>query len=411
MQDVLDGLMNFDPSNLDAFNNDNGSRVNPNIYKTNPRDSKDADGIYRSRVRVIYNPLDYKRSIVSKTEWYCKGSNGSFLVNALPDNRENNRINPLAQASSKVFLATEDFAELFAFKMFPSNPAKRATLLDEFNAVTGRGKEAWAQKFKGTELGRMILDYAKETFDNTTSTWVLVQILEDDNKPELVGQIKMMKIAKDILVKLQAKMNPAEEDRKKGVKPVDLMSWVLGYPLEMKVQPGEDDPAHPERKQREISYALCDFSTDFEPIRRIDNTPLFTDDQLEILEEFATARKDADTAKSAAKREAAAAKIAKGTDLYNKVLEMTGQALDYLKNEAGVLDLVDEIVYKPWDENTTRRVQEWINEVTLVNLRGQLAAANANGGVPIQDPVTESASSDTPVAPAATIEKEDDLPF
>lgn len=416
MQDALDAMMGFDPSKLNVFNNDSNSRVNPNIYKTNPNSSKDSDGIYRSKVRILYNPYDYSKSIVSKTEWYCKGSNGSFLVNAPLDTRENNRTNPLAIASSKVFLASEDFAELFAFKMFPTNPAKRTALLGEFNSITGRGKEAWAQKFKGTELGKMILDYAKTTFDNTTSTWVLVQILEDNNKPELVGQIKMMKIAKDILDKLQAKMNPSEVDRKNGVKPVDLMSWVLGYPLEMKVVPGEDDPQHPERKQREISYALCDFSSDFEPIRRIDNTPLFTDEQLEVLEEFANARKDAETAKSASKREAAAAKIAKGTDLYNKVLEMTGQALDYLKNEANVLDLAKEITYKPWDEETTRRVQEWIDEVTLVNLREQLAAANEGKDSSTAEPTPptapmESAAPAAPAAPTVAEEKEEDLPF
>ena len=45
MQDALDAMMGFDPSKLNVFNNDSNSRVNPNIYKTNPNSSKDSDGI------------------------------------------------------------------------------------------------------------------------------------------------------------------------------------------------------------------------------------------------------------------------------------------------------------------------------------------------------------------------------
>ena len=374
MQDVLDSLMSFDPSSMDAFKDNDAPKSNPNIYKTNPKDTKSEDGHYRAKVRVIYNPYDYSKSIVSKTEWYCQGGpSGSFMVNAPLESRENDKTNPLAQASSKVFLAQGNFAELFAKKNI-ADPTKRATMIAEFNAVTGRGKEAWQQKFKGTELGQMILDYAKSTFDNTTSTWAPVQILEDNNKPELVGQIKLMKLPKVVLTRLNAKMNPSEEAKKAGAVPVDLMSWTLGYPLVIEVVPGPDDPQHPERKQREISYDLCDFSTDFEPIIKTDGTPLFTDEQLEALEEFATARKDATTAKAAAKKATAAAKIAAGSELYNKVRELTGIAYNYLKDEAKMINIVDEIAYKPWDDAMKARVQEWIDEVTLTTFEKSLTS-------------------------------------
>lgn len=400
-QDVLDSLMGFDPTSLDVFQETTTSNVNPNIYKTNPKDSKSEDGIYRSKVRVIYSPYNPKQSIVTKTEWYCKSYNGSFLVNAPLSNRENDRNNPLEKASSTVFLALNGFADRFALYNYPGdgNAEKRSNLLAEFNSVQGRGKEAWAKKFKETELGRQILDYAKATFDNTTSTWALVQILEDENKPELEGQFKLMKLPKAVYTKLMAKMNPSSESKK---SPVDLMSWVLGYPLEMEVQPGPDDPAHPERKQREISYDLCDFSTEFEPIRKVDNTPLFTDAQLEILEEYSTAKKDAESAKAVKKREEAAAKIAKGSDLYNKVLNLTKIAYTYLKDEVKVLDVHEEIAYKPWNEEMTKRVQDWVNEVTLMN------------------PMTIVASDVAPTAMEDTVadttevtveEKENELPF
>ncbi len=395
--DAIDALMGFDPTNLNAFQENTGAGVNPNVYKTNPRDSKSDDGVYRCKLRILYDPHNFTESIVTKTEWYCKSANGAFMVNAPVDTKENNRTNPLAIASSKVFLALDGFAERYAEKFYPGdgNADRRATLLNEFNSVTGRGRDAWANKFKGTELGKQILDYAKSTFDHTTSTWVLVQVLEDANKPELEGQYKMMKLPKAIYAKLTAKMNPSAESKK---APVDLMSWVLGYVLDMEVQPGPDDPSNPERKQREISYDLCDFSTDFEPIRKTDNTPLFTDEQMEVLEEFATAKKEAESAKAAKKREEAAAKIAKGSELYNKVRDLTMVAYDYLLNEAKVINLKDEIAYKPWDAEMQKRVKDWIDEVTLVNVVSTPTNTDAPGS---QNPVEVEPVSDT----------QDEVPF
>ena len=398
-QDALDAMMGFDPANTNPFIQEtSSSRVDPDIYKTNPKDSIVDGGNYRSKLRLIYNPYQYTKSIVTKTEWYCKGSNGSFLVNGLVDTKENRRNCPLFKASSQVFLATNGFAERFVQARYPgaSNASMRETLLAEFNNVQGRGKDAWMKKFKETSLGQDILTYGKETFDNTTSSWVLVQILEDDNKPELVGQFKIMKLPRVILNKIEAKMYPSEEEKEKSKKPVDLMSWVLGYPLEMNVKPGPDDPNNPERKQREISYDLCDFSTDFEPIHKVDGSSLFTDEELEVLEEFAAARKDAESAKSQKKKEEAAAKIAKGTDLYGKVLEMTKKAYLYLKDEAKVIDLVDKIEYKPWDEETTEKVNNWIDEVLFKNV-------DINNSQPSTLPTSQ---------PEVEIEqKDEDVPF
>lgn len=396
-QDALDAMMGFDPSNTNPFTQEtSGPRVDPDIYKTNPKDSVSDDGVYRSKIRLLYNPYQYQKSIVTKTEWYCQSQNGNFSVNGLVDTKENRRNCPLFKASSQVFLALNGFAERFVQARYPGagNMTKRDELLTEFNSVQGRGKDAWAKKFKETTLGQEILAYAKDTFDNTTSSWVIVQILEDDNKPDLVGQFKIMKLPKVVLSKIEAKMYPSEDERKKGKKPIDLMSWVLGYPLEMNVKPGPDDPNAPERKQREISYDLCDFSTDFEPIRKIDGTSLFSDEELETLEEFASARKDAESAKSQKKKDEAAAKVAKGTDLYNKVLEMTKKALDYLRDEAKVINIVDKIEYKPWDDVTTKRVNDWIDEVTFANVTPEAVPATVSQPTIQQDTVQDVEQKD-----------------
>lgn len=402
-QDALDVMMGFDPTNTNPFIQETATpRVDPDIYKTNPKDSTSDDSVYRCKLRILYNPHQYTKSIVSKTEWFCKSANGNFMVNGLLDNKENRKNCPLFKTSSQVFLAQNGFAERFVAARYPGagNSIKRDELLTEFNSVQGRGKDAWAKKFKETALGQEILAYAKDTFDNTTSSWVLVQILEDENKPDLVGQFKVMKLPRVILNKIEAKMYPSEDERKKGKKPIDLMSWVLGYPLEMNVKPGPDDPNAPERKQREISYDLCDFSTDFEPIHKVDGSPLFTDEELEALEEFSTSRKDAESAKSQKKKDEAAAKIAKGTELYNKVLEMTKKAYEYLKNEAKVVDLVDKIEYKPWDAELTKRVNEWIDEVLFNNIPAVQTAQAAS--TTVENESSTSANVD---------QKDEELPF
>ena len=40
-------------------------------------------------------------------------------------------------------------------------------------------------------------DWARSKFDKSESDWVLVQIIEDENQPELVGSFKVMKLPKN----------------------------------------------------------------------------------------------------------------------------------------------------------------------------------------------------------------------
>lgn len=408
-QDFIDAMMGYDPSNMTVFQEKSTSTVNPNIYKTNPKDSKAEDGNYRCKLRVIYNPYSFNDSIVEQTTYAMRDANGFFLVNALPYNQGGKDKCPLFKAWKTVFFANSEFAEKFAAKTYPGegNSNKRADLLAEFNSVQGYGKEANEARFGkrtingvqgGTELGRAIRQYAAEKFERTESTWVLVQIIEDDNKPELVGQIKVMKLPVAILTKLQGKMHPAKESKE---KPVDLMSWVLGPALKMDVKPGPKDPKNPEREQREISYDLCEFDTDFQPIIKVSGEPLFNEEQVDILDQFNTARNDADKAKTTAKREAAAKMIAVGSDLYNKVRDLTGMAYKYLKEEVQVIDLVKECAYKDWDAETTARIQSWINEVTLANFKAD---------APVE--TRDAAPADVSVVPDMTPQSsEESLPF
>ena len=48
------------------------------IYKTKPDESKSSDGVYRSTIRVIYNPFDLKHSILEQVSYSMTDKDGWF---------------------------------------------------------------------------------------------------------------------------------------------------------------------------------------------------------------------------------------------------------------------------------------------------------------------------------------------
>lgn len=307
MTDFIDEIMGFNPQDLSAFNEPAKANYDQNVYKTNPKDSKSEDGHYRSRIKVIYNPFDVKRSIVQQATYAMYDQDGFFLVRSKLANGD--RDCPIFKSWKKLWFSGDD------------------------------EKKNWAKKM----------------YEKNESQWVLVQILSDENKPDLVGQIKVMKLPKAIFNKMTAKMNPSAESKK---APVPVMDYLIGLPLEMDVAPGPDDPKAPERKQREISYDICDFDTEYAPITKIDGTPLFDDSEMEIIDAFATARTELGKAKTDAKKDAAQKKL---NELHEPIKVLYKKAMDYLKENS--LDLVEECAYKEWDEYTKNRVDNWITNV------------------------------------------------
>ena len=158
MADFIDDIMGFDPSNLSAFQEPvNANSFDANVYKTNPvKLSKAEDGHYRSKVRVIYNPFDVKRSIVPQATYFIQDSEGSLLVRSKLGNG------------------------------------------DKTCPIFTSWKKLW---FSGDEAKKQ---WAREMYDKTESQWVLVQILEDETQPELVGKIMVWKLPKAIFNKLTA---------------------------------------------------------------------------------------------------------------------------------------------------------------------------------------------------------------
>ena len=354
-QDFVGELMGFNPSDLTVFQEGNQEKdYNKNIYKTNPVSTKVAseDGHYRSTIRIIYNPFDVKRSIVNQCQYVLRDENGMFFVNsALADGDRNC---PIFKGWKKLH--------------FSGDPEK-----DEF---------------------------AKKMFEKNESMWVLVQVIEDKNKPEEEGKLKVMKLPRTIYNKLQAKMNPSAESKKSAVA---LMDYLLGPVLEMDVVPGPDDPKQPSRKMREINYDLCDFGTDPNPIVKVDGTPLFNDDELETIDAYATAKTNMEKARTEEKRNAFKQEALGMVDDMKKLYK---KALDYLKDNAP--DLVAECGYTPWSDEVTKRVENWLNAV--LDMRDP---ANSDGSTPADAPTFESPTSEAESADQQ-LEAEvptDDLPF
>jgi hypothetical protein len=350
MTDFIDDVMGFNPNDLTIFNAPEATSTNNTVYRTNPKDSKAEDGHYRSKLRVIYNPNDIKQSIVKQATYAMNDQDGFFMVKSALANGDRNC--PIFKAWKKLWFSGDET------------------------------KKAWA----------------RQMFDKSESQWCLVQILEDDNRPEMVGQIKVMKLPKAIYVKLEALMNPSPESKK---TPVPVMDYIFGRVLEMDVTPGPDDPQHPERKNREIKYDLCSFETDPTPVIKVDGTPFFTDDELELIETYNNARNDLAKDKATAKKKAEAQQIL--TDNQAAVRELYVKVIAYLKENA--IDLVKECAYQPWDEATEKRVNNWISLVLEMKDPKNTSASEISAPV-VAEPVEASADEFLGGMPS-----EDDLPF
>lgn len=343
----IDDVMGFSPDEVAAFNEPEKKDYQANVYKTQPAKSKSQDGRYHSRIRIIYNPFDLKNSIVNQAVYAMEDEDGFFMVrSSLADG---NRDCPIFKAWKKLWFSKDE------------------------------AKKNWA----------------KEKFEKTESKWVLIQVIEDQNQPELVGKIMVMKLPKAIFDKMSEKMHPTN-----GKAPQPIMDYLIGNACEMNVQPGPDDPTNPARKQRETSYTLCDFESDITPIMKIDGTPLFSDEEIEMIENYGKARQDIIKAKSEAKK-AAAVKMVE--DMNQDIRALYEKAINYLREVS--INLVDECAFKPWDDETKARVDRWIENVLAMNDTQVSSKKNEKNN---PSPVTDMESPD-PIS--SMMGDDDDLPF
>lgn len=359
-ENLENDILGFDPTQLSVFcePETNKSAGDPLIYKPAPEKSKSEDGIYRSTIKVIYNPFDLRTSVLEQQSYSMQDSNGYFnIVSSLTINDTNCPV----------------------FKAW-----KKCRYADE-------GSVLWLQQAPKDKGG-------KQLFDKRFARYVTIQVMEDENQPELVGKYLFWKLPKSIWDIINAKMNPT--DPKKAAIPV--MDFLFGRSIDLEVIPGPDDKAHPERKKRETKY-MGELSDDTVSCTNPDGSPLLNDEEQEILDKYVMAMNKVWKCKDPEERKELLAEVNAQENtkelkkIYSKVLE---QIKSFCPN------LIEHLGYKEIAPDKLKRVQAWIDIV----LSGNDPAVS-------QESVPEFAKSETTteqsseVSVEAEADDDDDLPF
>lgn len=367
-QEFIDELMGFDPSQVAAFNEpEQKSNQNQNLYKTNPLkvDPKIApDGHYHAKIRILYNPHDMKMSIVNNAHYSMTDDQGFFML----DSR----------------LAFGD-RSCFMFKAW-----KKLHFDESTDKFTVDGKQ-YTKKEWGDHM-----------FDKGEERYCLVQVIEDANQPDKVGKFLGWRLPKAIYDVLEAKMHPTDKSK----APQDMMNYLFGPVLELDVTPGPEDPAAPERRQREIKYTLCAFESDPTPILSVTGEELFNDDERDMIADYATAKKTIMDAKATAKKKDEA--TAKCKEIVEPLKKLMQRAMDYVKENA--INIVEEFGYHEPNDALRARAEKWIDIVVNKLQNPQTYTDETSGSEKKSDTNQGKSSYPTEVAAPST-NPMDDLPF
>lgn len=366
-------ILGFDPSQLSVFapaEQKSGNGGNPLIYHTRPVDSKSEDGVYRCTIKVIYSPHDMKHSILEQQSYAMTDKNGFFSVVSSLTNNDTNC--PIFKAWKKCHFA---------------KPEENPILYNQAET-----------KDKG----------GKGLFDKRYARYVTIQVLSDKNQPDLEGKYMFFKLPKSIWETINAKMNPSKES---GKAPLPIMDFLFGRAIDLEVKPGPGNKGDVSYT-RETSY-LAELSDDVVSCTNPDGTPLLTPAEQVVLDKYVEAMKPVWKEKNPETRATMLAAVnadpntAQLRTVYAKVLETI---------KGFCPDLNAELGYKPWDEATTKRVQEWIDIVLAGN--DPAAAANAPEAAATVGTVEQTVT--TTAAPVqtnpfenstASAEEVSDLPF
>jgi len=173
--------------------------IDPNLYTINLADAK--DGVYKARVRFLPNPVDVKKSILAKYTYWLTDANG-----------ENG-------------IYVDD----------PSTIGEKSPIGDLY----------WKLK-KSTNVVDQNL--AEEYLNRNRQYFSLVQIIKDEQHPDLVGQVKVFRYGIKVKEKIDAEFT--DED---GGNPFNIMSG-REFKIEVKKSGGYQN------------YDACKFAGSKEPI-------------------------------------------------------------------------------------------------------------------------------------------------
>lgn len=363
-QDSTVDLLNFDSSSLmerletPAAQN----RGNSLIYRMRPADSKSEDHVYRATIKIVYNPFDPKNSILEQQAYSLQDKDGYFTaVSSLTNN----------DTSCPIFKAWKQcrFAE--------------------------PGSALWKQQAK-------LEDGGKSLFNKRFSRFVVIQVMQDKNQPELVGRFLFWKVPKAVWDLLQSKMNPSKES---GKASIPVMDFLFGRSIDIEVTPGPGKPGD-ERYARDTKY-LAELSDECVSCITPEGESLLTTAQQAILDEYVEDMQKVWKTKDPEDRAALKAKVdAKENTL---ALKKFYQESVIPKIKEVCPNLFEELSYNGWSPELTKRVENWIKIVLACGDPTQEAPeAAATVG---QLKAAEAEAPKSSVAPTTASDSDDDLPF
>lgn len=358
-------ILGFDPSQLSVFNQEStqSSYTNSNIYKTRPSESKSEDGIYRATIKIVYNPFDLRHSILEQQSYAMHDKDGWFTVVSKLTNGDTN-------------------CPIF---------------------------KAWKKCRYSQEGSALHSQLEKNLFDKRFARYCVVQIIEDNNKPELVGRFMFWKLPKSIFDIINAKMNPSKESKK---SPIPIMDFLFGRAIELEVIPGPDDKNAPERKLRETSY-MGEITEDIVSCVNPDGSSMLSASEQQILDKYVFDMQKVWKSKNPEERNEFLAQINADPNtvelqkIYRRVLEEIKKVCPNIEEELG---------YNEWSQDVKDRVQRWIDIVLSGNDPAVADDAPAVLTTSNENVVTEAAKpAPAPADPFApeNIDNDipDDLPF
>lgn len=362
-------ILGFDPTSL--FNRDNEkpqSQGNSLVYRTRPADSKSEDGVYRCTIKPIYNPFDFKNSILEQQSYGLQDAQGWFTV--ISSLTINDTSCPIFKAWKTCHFAKKE-----------------------------EKPELWKQAAKKEEGGNAL-------FDKRFARYITIQILEDENQPDLVGKYMLWKLPKYIYDLIISKQNPSPESKK---SPIPVMDFLFGRAIELEVIPGPGGPGD-ERYSRETKYR-GELSEDVVSIVAPDGSPLLNDADQAVLDAYVAKASAVWKSKDPEERATLTANL-NADESAIQLRQIYGKVLTTVKQVCP--NITEVLGYKAWTPEVTERVNKWIETV----LAGNNPATASEAPTTAATVGTETFTAPAPVAPTpvpttstATVEADDDLPF
>lgn len=378
----IDDILGFDPQDLSVNNQEKETRSgNPLIYHTRPADSKSDDGIYRSTIRVIYCPFDFKQSIFEQQTYSLRDTNGYFeVITSLTANDKNC---PIFKAWKTCHYADPS----------KETDPKKKVFLDTLR------KQALTKQEGGKQL-----------FDKRFARYVTIQVIEDNNQPDLVGKYMFYKLPKAILTMINNKQSPTSDKKAK----IPVMDFLFGRAIEIEVKPGPDDPQQPDRKFREVSYENSEVSDDIVSVTYPDGRPILDSDEQLVLDAYIREMQDKVWREKDPMKRAENEKAIRASETARKLGAIYKNVLAEIKTFCP--NLVDEFSFKPWTPEVTKRVQDWIDIVLAGNdptlPQGPTVITSTNVDNTVANAATPASSTPVaPVTPSVSEPEDDDLPF